>query len=68
MFLHERTLQLPVEVETTSLETVQQVLDLGEANLGSVVTRIMLDNMAVRNSSAKGFHASFLPTPNIGQL
>jgi len=57
VFLRERGLQLPVEVETTTLEEVQQVLDLRQADRRCIVTRIMLDNMAVRNPSAKGGQA-----------
>jgi len=58
VFLRERGLQLPVEVETTTLEEVQQVLDLRQADRRCIVTRIMLDNMAVRSPSAKGGSAS----------
>ena len=61
-FLRERGLQLPVEVEATSLEEVQQVLDLRRADARCIVTRIMLDNMAVRNPSAKGRQAYHVPT------
>ena len=61
VFLRERGLQLPVEVETTTLEEVRQVLDLRQADRRCIVTRIMLDNMAVRNPSAKGGQASNWP-------
>lgn len=52
-FLAAKRLQLPVEVECSSLQEVQQVLDLlGQP--GCCVTRIMLDNMAKYDSLLPG--------------
>ncbi|XP_068645943.1 quinolinate phosphoribosyltransferase [decarboxylating] 1a isoform X1 [Aristolochia californica] len=45
-FLHKRNLQMPVEVETRTLEEVKEVLDYASKQKTSL-TRIMLDNMVV---------------------
>ncbi|KAG9442519.1 hypothetical protein H6P81_018373 [Aristolochia fimbriata] len=45
-FLHQRNLQMPVEVETRTLQEVKDVLDYASKQKTSL-TRIMLDNMVV---------------------
>ena len=55
----ERELSVPIEVETRDLGEVREVLALlddGEARVR--VDRIMLDNMARRDSAAPGAPAS----------
>ena len=49
-----RGVKLPVEVETGSLEDVQQVLDLRHQDPGLPIDRIMLDNMTQLDASAPG--------------
>lgn len=58
-FLTARRLQVPVEVECSNLQEVQQVLDLLRQP-GCCVTRIMLDNMAKYDSSLPGDHLAVL--------
>lgn len=60
-FLRERNLELPVEVEASSITQVQEVLDLLGSEPQCMVTRIMLDNMARLDPSAPGAHASAMP-------
>ena len=52
-----RGVKLPVEVETGSLEDVQQVLDLRHQEPGLPIDRIMLDNMTQLDASAPGVSA-----------
>lgn len=47
-------LKLPVEVETTSLGEVAEVLRLLDGGPACCVTRIMLDNMAKYDSQQPG--------------
>ncbi|PKA55639.1 nicotinate-nucleotide pyrophosphorylase (carboxylating) [Apostasia shenzhenica] len=45
-FLEQKSLKLPVEVETRTLQEVEEVLDYASQNRTSL-TRIMLDNMVI---------------------
>ena len=48
-YMRSKGIQRPLEVETRTMEEVRQVLDvIDSAGESSMVTRIMLDNMAVR--------------------
>ena len=47
-------LKLPVEVETTSLEEVAEVLRLLDGDPGCCVIRVMLDNMAKYDTQQPG--------------
>ena len=53
-FMRERNLQLPVEVEASSIAQVQELLDLLASEPRCMVSRIMLDNMARLDPSAPG--------------
>lgn len=53
-YLKENNLDVPVEVETRSLEEVQELLDLKSKGKANHVTRIMLDNMAKRDADQPG--------------
>jgi hypothetical protein len=53
-YLAQEGLDLPMEVETRSLEEVEEVVRLLEAGKASKVTRIMLDNMAHVDPSLPG--------------
>lgn len=55
-YLQENNLNVPVEVETRSLEEVQELMDLQSSGKAKHVTRIMLDNMAVRDKRQPGKH------------
>ncbi|WIA22958.1 hypothetical protein OEZ86_009885 [Tetradesmus obliquus] len=46
--------QVQVEVETSSLEQVQQILDVIASGAAPHVTRVMLDNMTRRDASCPG--------------
>jgi nicotinate-nucleotide pyrophosphorylase (carboxylating) len=49
-YMRAKGIQRPLEVETRTMEEVNQVIDvIDSAGESSMVTRIMLDNMAVRN-------------------
>lgn len=47
---------IPIEVETRTLEEVQEVLHFLESDKHSLVKRLMLDNMTKLDSSAPGIH------------
>ena len=62
-FMASRGLQRPVEVETSSLAQVSEVMALlhaaeggadGSSGSGSIITRIMLDNMTKKSAEAAG--------------
>ena len=53
-YLKAENLDVPVEVETETLEQVQEVLDLQSQGKAGHVTRIMLDNMAKKDASQPG--------------
>ena len=53
-FLRDRELELPIEVEVASLLEVQEVLGLLNGAPKCMVTRIMLDNMAIVDPAAQG--------------
>lgn len=53
-YLAANNLTLPVEVETTSLAEVEEVLRLLDGEPNSCVTRIMLDNMAKYDAALPG--------------
>jgi len=47
---------IPIEVETRTLEEVQEVLQFVESDKHSLVKRLMLDNMTKLDPSAPGTH------------
>ncbi len=47
---------IPIEVETQTLEEVKEVLHFLESDKHSLVKRLMLDNMTKLDSSAPGTH------------
>ena len=53
-YMAANDLRLPVEVETTSLGEVAEVLRLLDGHPGCCVTRIMLDNMAKYDTQQPG--------------
>ena len=53
-YLKDKNLDVPVEVETRSLEEVQELLNLQSKGKAKHVTRIMLDNMARKDASQPG--------------
>lgn len=53
-FMRARNVELPVEVEASSIGQVQEVLDLLASEPQCMVSRIMLDNMARLDPSAPG--------------
>lgn len=53
-YLSANNLALPVEVETTSLAEVAEVLRLLDGEPNCCVTRIMLDNMAKFDAALPG--------------
>ena len=53
-YLKENKLDVPVEVETRSLEEVRELLTLHSSGKADHVTRIMLDNMAKKDASQPG--------------
>lgn len=55
-YLQENKMNVPVEVETRSLEEVRELLDLQSSGMAKHVTRIMLDNMAIRDKCQPGKH------------
>ena len=54
---------IPIEVETSTIEEVQELLQVLDSGGGKGVTRVMLDNMAEREPSCSGarfaFHAIY---------
>lgn len=54
VYLTANSLALPVEVETTNLEEVEEVLRLLDGEPDCCVTRIMLDNMAKYDAALPG--------------
>lgn len=63
-FMRAKGVQRPLEVETRTLEELRQVLALldavaaGSGSTGSMITRIMLDNMTRRDPGAPGKRAA----------
>lgn len=47
-YMKEKGMQRPVEVETRTLEELQQVLDIIDNSEGKLIDRVMLDNMTRR--------------------
>lgn len=61
-YTREKSLDVPIEVETRTLKEVQEVLDLLESDPDCGVTRIMLDNMTRLDPTlpGEGSHVLFL--------
>lgn len=53
-YMAANELQLPVEVETTTLGEVAEVLRLLDGDPACCITRIMLDNMAKYDTQQPG--------------
>ena len=53
-YMAANQLSLPVEVETTDLDEVAEVLRLLDGDSACCITRIMLDNMAKYDSAEPG--------------
>ena len=53
-FVRRKHKNIPIEVETRTLEEVQEVLQCLEKDKHSLVKRLMLDNMARLDASAPG--------------
>ena len=50
----KRAEDIPIEVETRTLEEVQEVLRLLQTDKQCMVTRVMLDNMTKQDPAAPG--------------
>lgn len=50
----KRAEDIPIEVETRTLQEVQEVLQLLQTDKHCMVTRLMLDNMTKRDPAAPG--------------
>ena len=53
-FVKRKHKNIPIEVETRTLDEVKEVLQFLESDKHSLVKRLMLDNMVKRDSSAPG--------------
>eukprot|EP00887_Chlorella_sp_A99_P002696 scaffold6.g2696.t1 len=51
-FMRSKGIQRPLEVETRTLDELREVLSILDASPGSMVTRVMLDNMTKKDPSA----------------
>jgi len=61
-YLAQKGMDVPMEVETRSLEEVRELMHLVDGGKAAKVTRIMLDNMAQLNPACPGVHSSFSPS------
>ena len=62
-FLKRKHKNIPIEVETRTLDEVKEVLEFLESDKHTLVKRLMLDNMVKRDSSAPGTqHAAYIFT------
>lgn len=55
-FVRSREQRIEIEVETRTLEEVREVLQCIDADEEGLVSRVMLDNMASRESASDGAH------------
>lgn len=53
-YVRRKHKNIPIEVETRTLDEVKEVLQFLETDKHSLVKRLMLDNMAKPDSSAQG--------------
>ena len=57
-YTKQHALEVPIEVETRTLQEVLEVKELIQEHSGLRIDRVMLDNMTTLDSSHEGAHAA----------